>query len=95
MLADLPLREQRVTRHLQAVPDVPAAPRPRTRFSTVMDVARALGVGKSTVYRMIERGDLPAYKFGRNVVRIPTQAVWDYMHGSKIDPRDLSEAGPL
>jgi excisionase family DNA binding protein len=38
------------------------------------EVASLLGVGRSTVYEMVQRGDLPAVHVGR-AVRIPSAAL--------------------
>jgi len=36
-------------------------------FVTVDEIARELRVSKMTVYRLIERGDLPATRVGRSI----------------------------
>lgn len=84
-------------RRLQAVPPIQQAQdagRPPTRFSTVGQVANALSISKMTVYRLIDTGALPAYRFGHSF-RIPTQAVWDYIRGNKIDPDGVDRATAL
>jgi excisionase family DNA binding protein len=76
---------------------LPAIPMPRkapTRFSTVAEVATFLRVSKMTVYRLIKTGELPAYQFG-NLFRVPTQAVWEYMRGNKVDPDSVERAKAL
>lgn len=80
--------------HLRALPPIQTPPKPETRFSTVSEVADALRISKMGVYRMIHTGDLPAYKFGRTL-RVPTQAVWDFIRGSKVDPDDVSRTKAL
>lgn len=65
-----------------------------TRLSTVVEVASALRVSKMTVYRMLNDGTLPSYRIS-NVVRIPTAAVWDYLHGVAFDPRSLAKVKAL
>lgn len=86
-----------MTQQLQAKTNMPPAlpPQAATRFSTAAEVAIALRISTMTVYRLVKDGELPGYRFGKNVLRIPTQAVWDYMRGSKIDPDDLSRADSL
>lgn len=75
---------------------IPPIPPPKlTRFSTVPEVADALRVSRMTVYRLINNGILPSYKFGRAAVRIPTAAVWDYMRGQLVDPLKLDKEKPL
>jgi putative molybdopterin biosynthesis protein len=41
---------------------------------TVQDVREKLGIGQATAYRLVYRGDIPAYKVGRIL---------------RIDPRDV------
>jgi excisionase family DNA binding protein len=51
---------------------MPALPDPHDRPTLTCDeVAGILGVGRSTVYRAVKSGDLPAITLGRTV-RIPT-----------------------
>lgn len=40
----------------------------------VAEVAALLGLSRSEVYRLIERGEIPAVRFGRSV-RVPRQWV--------------------
>lgn len=40
----------------------------------VEEVAELLGVGRSTAYEAVRRGDLPSFRLGRRIV-IPTAAV--------------------
>jgi excisionase family DNA binding protein len=44
------------------------------RFLTVAEVADMMRVSNMTVYRMVQRGELPAIRFGRSY-RIPESAV--------------------
>jgi excisionase family DNA binding protein len=81
-------------RHLQALPTIATPRKPETRFSTVPEIANFLRVSKMTVYRLIQGGDLPSYQFGRQF-RVPTQAVWDYMRGNKVNPENVDRAKPL
>lgn len=62
-----------------------STPKPMTRFSTVAEVAAALRVSKMSIYRLVEDEELPAFRVGRSI-RIPTQAVWDYLDGRRIAP---------
>lgn len=41
-------------------------------FVTVPELAKKLGVSRMTIYRMIERGDIPSIRVGRSI-RIPYQ----------------------
>lgn len=81
-------------RLLHVLPPILTPPKQPTRFSTVPEIAEFLRVSKMSVYRMCHSGALPAYQFGRQI-RIPTQAVWDYMRGQKIDPDNVEKAKPL
>lgn len=52
---------------------------------TVIEVAETLRVSKMTVYRLIQAGTLPAFKFGsRGVLRVPTKAVIEYIESSRF-----------
>lgn len=44
------------------------------RFLTVQEVADVMRVSTMTVYRLVQRGELPAVRFGRSY-RIPESAV--------------------
>lgn len=81
-------------RHLRAVPD-PLPDFSQTRFSTVAEVAKALRISKMGVYRLINQGTIPHYRFGPHVIRVPTKAVWDYISGSLIDPNNVSKSKAL
>lgn len=49
------------------VPMEPATPEP---LWTMQDVAEHLGVHTESVRRMIARGELRAYRYGRRVIRV-------------------------
>ncbi|GAB3253190.1 hypothetical protein GCM10027425_12280 [Alteromonas gracilis] len=38
---------------------------------SIPDAARLHGVSTKTIRRMISRGELPAYRFGKRLIRIP------------------------
>ena len=46
-------------------------------FMTVDEVAEYLSLSRTTIYQMLERGQLPSAKFGR-MRRIPRKAVVEY-----------------
>ena len=52
------------------------------------EVARALGLATRTVYRLIDTGALPGYRFGR-VIRCRTADVAAYVDAHRIRPGDL------
>ena len=60
---------------------------------TIREVAEFLHVVPLTVYRMIDRGDLPAAKVGR-VWRIRRQDLQAYLDRSISRPKDEKEARP-
>jgi len=71
-----------------------AAPPPgarRTELVTVNEAASTLRVSKSTVYRLIRSGELPALQVGR-AFRIPRRALAQYVSAA-IRGGD-GEAGP-
>lgn len=53
------------------------------------DLARLLGIDLRTVYRILDRGEIPAYKIGR-VIRIQRADVDAYLERAKVRPGDLS-----
>jgi excisionase family DNA binding protein len=53
-----------------------AQPSAGPQLTTIADVAAALGVGRSTVYELIARGDLEVVHIGR-AARVPARAVDD------------------
>jgi len=54
------------------------------KFLTVAEVATVMRVSKMTVYRLVNAATLPAVRVGRSV-RVPEQAVHDYLHTSFIE----------
>ena len=59
-------------------------PLTEVRLLTVAEVAAILRLSKMTVYRMVNRGALPALKVGRSV-RIPEHVVDEYLLRSFVD----------
>jgi excisionase family DNA binding protein len=52
-----------------------------------------LGVNTRTVYRLIDEGELPAYKFGR-VIRLKESDVLAFIDHSRIVPGSLEHLYP-
>ena len=50
-----------------------------------MEVAQILNITKNTVYEMIKRGELPAYKVGRKI-RIDRADIDAYINNQKKTP---------
>lgn len=59
---------------------------------TVAEVARELRVDRRTVYRMIERGQLPAVQAGR-LWRIPLEALESYLTVTRRDGVPIGQRG--
>jgi len=57
------------------------------------EAARRLGVTVRTLYRLIDEGELPAYKFGR-VIRLQEGEVDDFIAHSRIEPGKLQHLYP-
>lgn len=57
----------------------------REQKLTIPQAANALNVSTMTVRRLIQRGELRAYKFGHGI-RIPLTAVREYLEAAKVDP---------
>ena len=53
------------------------------------EAAAQLGVTTRTLYRMIDSGQLPAYKFGR-VIRLKEHEVDAFVEGARIAPGELT-----
>lgn len=58
------------------------------------EVAEYLGVNTRTLYRMIDEGDLAAYKFGR-VIRLQEPDVVAFVERSRITPGTLEHLYPM
>jgi excisionase family DNA binding protein len=54
------------------------------KFLTVAEVATLMRVSKMTVYRLVNAATLPAVRVGRSV-RVPEQAVHDYLQHSFVE----------
>lgn len=57
------------------------------------DAAAALGITARTLYRFINQGDLPAYRFGR-VIRVKRVDVDAFIDQSRIAPGTLDHLSP-
>jgi excisionase family DNA binding protein len=52
------------------------------------EAARRLGITTRTLYRLIDSGQIPAYKFGR-VIRLQEGEVDAFIDSARIEPGDL------
>lgn len=53
------------------------------------EAARALGITPRTLYRFIDQGELPAYRFGR-VIRLRRPEVEAFIESCRIQPGSLN-----
>jgi excisionase family DNA binding protein len=63
------------------------------RWMNTGQAARRLGVTVRTLYRLIDEGALPAYKFGR-VIRLQETEVDAFIQASRIVPGSLEHLYP-
>lgn len=52
------------------------------------DAANRLGINTRTLYRLIDDGQIPAYKFGR-VIRVQGKDVEAFVEGARVEPGSL------
>lgn len=64
------------------------------RWMSTGEVADYLGVNTRTLYRMIDEGELPAYKFGR-VIRLQETDVVAFIDRARIEPGSLEHLYPM
>jgi excisionase family DNA binding protein len=64
-----------------------------TGWMSVSEVARELGLINRTVYRLIDEGQLVAYRLGR-VIRCKRSDVEAYLEANRIKPGDLRHLYP-
>ena len=57
------------------------------------EAARRLGIGARTLYRLIDEGQIPAYKFGR-VIRLQEREVDAFIDAARIKPGSLEHLYP-
>ena len=67
-------------------------PEPITWLSTPA-AAERLGITARTLYRFIDEGQLPAYKFGR-VIRLKQTDVDDYIERCRVEPGSMAHLYP-
>jgi excisionase family DNA binding protein len=63
------------------------------QWISTKDAAAYLGVNLRTLYRFIDEGDLPAYKFGR-VIRLLQVDLDRYIEHARIVPGSLEHLYP-
>jgi excisionase family DNA binding protein len=52
------------------------------------EASRRLGINTRTLYRLIDGGDISAYKFGR-VIRLQARDVESFIDGARVEPGTL------
>jgi excisionase family DNA binding protein len=62
--------------------------RQETTWLSTKEAARRLGIVNRTLYRLIDEGQLPAYKFGR-VIRVKEADVEAFVERARIPPGSL------
>ncbi len=70
-----------------------AAKRGQVEWLSTKEAARRLGVTARTLYRFIDEGDLPAYRFGR-VIRLKPADIDAYIESCRIEPGTLEHLYP-
>jgi excisionase family DNA binding protein len=63
------------------------------RWMSTLEAAERLGITVRTLYRLIDHGELPAYKFGR-VIRLKESEVDAFIDASRIQPGSLEHLYP-
>lgn len=65
----------------------------RVDWLSTQEASKRLGVTLRTLYRFMDEGQIPAYKFGR-VFRLKEADVEAFIEGSRITPGDLAHLYP-
>ncbi|MEE9416877.1 MAG: helix-turn-helix domain-containing protein [Acidimicrobiales bacterium] len=63
------------------------------QWMSTADAAKRLGITPRTLYRFIDEGQLPAYRFGR-VIRLKQREVDAFIDTCKIQPGTLEHLYP-
>lgn len=63
------------------------------RWLSTAEAAKRLGITPRTLYRFIDEGQLPAYRFGR-VIRLQEQEVDSFVQTCRIQPGTLEHLYP-
>ena len=72
---------------------VPVVSNDETDWLSTQEAARRLGITPRTLYRFIDHGELPAYRFGR-VIRLRGHEVEAFIVRSRIQPGELEHLYP-
>ena len=63
------------------------------RWLSTAEAAKRLGITPRTLYRFIDQGDIPAYRFGR-VIRLKEDEVDSFIENCRIEPGTLEHLYP-
>jgi excisionase family DNA binding protein len=63
------------------------------RWLSTAEAAKRLGITPRTLYRFIDQGDIPAYRFGR-VIRLKEDEVDSFIESCRIEPGTLEHLYP-
>jgi excisionase family DNA binding protein len=63
------------------------------RWLSTAEAASRLGITSRTLYRFIDEGQLPGYRFGR-VIRLKASEVDDFIEACRIEPGTLEHLYP-
>jgi excisionase family DNA binding protein len=66
---------------------------PDIDWLSTAEAARRLGITPRTLYRFIDEGQLPAYRFGR-VIRLKEDEVDSFIETCRIEPGTLEHLYP-
>ena len=58
------------------------------KWPSTIQAAGELGIGQQSVYRLIDAGELAAYRMGR-VIRIRRSDIDDFVQRCRVEPGDL------
>lgn len=73
--------------------DIPSGGAGGIEWLSTQEAARRLGITPRTLYRFIDHGELPAYRFGR-VIRLQATQVDSFIENSRIKPGELEHLYP-
>ena len=64
-----------------------------SEWQSTAEAAKSLGITPRTLYRFINEGQIPAYRFGR-VIRLKTTEVDAFIEACRIEPGTLEHLYP-
>jgi len=65
----------------------------KSGWLSTTEVREQLGITLRTLYRLIDEGQIPAYKIGR-VIRMKEEDIQAYLNESRIEPGTLEHLYP-